>query len=107
MYLERFIAARLVRSKRQIRFINIIMLVSVIGITVGVAALIIVLSVFNGFNTVVTEVLVGFDPHLRIEASSGPVLASTDSVLDMVRRDLRVAAAAPYISWWRTGCTRW
>ncbi|MBK7256813.1 MAG: ABC transporter permease [Ignavibacteriae bacterium] len=98
MYFERFIAARLVRSKRQIRFINIIMLVSIIGITVGVAALIIVLSVFNGFNSVVTKVLVGFDPHLRIEAASGPSLASTDSVLDVVRRDPRVAAAAPYIA---------
>lgn len=98
MYFERFIAARLVRSKRQIRFINIIMLVSIIGITVGVAALIIVLSVFNGFNSVVTKVLVGFDPHLRIEAASGPSLASTDSVLDVVRRDPRVAASAPYIA---------
>ncbi|CAG0981190.1 partial Lipoprotein-releasing system transmembrane protein LolE, partial [Anaerolineae bacterium] len=98
MSFERFIAARLVRSKRQIRFINIIMLVSVIGITVGVAALIIVLSVFNGFNSVVTRVLVGFDPHLRIEAASGPSLAATDEVLDVVRRDPHVAAAAPYIA---------
>jgi lipoprotein-releasing system permease protein len=98
MYLERFIAARLVRSKRQIRFINIIMLVSVIGITVGVAALIIVLSVFNGFNTVVTQVLVGFDPHLRIESASGPALDATDSVLAVVQHDPRVAAAAPFIA---------
>ncbi len=98
MYLERFIAARLVRSKRQIRFINIIMLVSVIGITVGVAALIIVLSVFNGFNSVVTQVLVGFDPHLRIEAASGPALGSPDSVMIAVRQDPRVAAAAPYVA---------
>jgi lipoprotein-releasing system permease protein len=98
MYLERFIAARLVRSKRQIRFINIIMLVSVIGITVGVAALIVVLSVFNGFNSVVTKVLVGFDPHLRIEAASGPRLGSVDSALAVTLGDSRVAAAAPYIA---------
>jgi lipoprotein-releasing system permease protein len=65
---ERFIAQRYLGSKRQLRFINIIMLVSVTGITVGVAALTIVLSVFNGFNSVVTNVLVGFDPHIRIEA---------------------------------------
>jgi lipoprotein-releasing system permease protein len=98
MYLERFIAARLVRSKRQIRFINIIMLVSIIGITVGVAALIVVLSVFNGFNSVVTKVLVGFDPHLRIEAASGPRLGSTDSVLAVTLGDDRVVAAAPFIA---------
>jgi lipoprotein-releasing system permease protein len=73
---ERFIARRYLRSKRQLRFINIIMLVSFIGITVGVAALIIVLAVFNGFNSVVTDVLVGFDPHVRIEPARGRGLPS-------------------------------
>jgi len=64
---EYFIAQRYLVSKRSLRFINVIGLVSIIGITIGVAALVIVLSVFNGFNSVVTEVLVSFDPHLRIE----------------------------------------
>jgi ABC-type lipoprotein release transport system permease subunit len=95
---ERFIAGRYVRSKRQMRFINIIMLVSVIGITVGVAALIIVLSVFNGFNTVVTQVLVGFDPHIRIEAASGGRIGNVDSILRVVRSHREVAAASPFIS---------
>ena len=98
MYLERFIARRYVRSKRQMRFINIIMLVSVVGITVGVAALIVVLSVFNGFNTVVTEVLVGFDPHIRIEAGSGDRITQPDSLLRAVQSNGEVAAAAPFIS---------
>jgi lipoprotein-releasing system permease protein len=80
------------------RFINIIMLVSVVGITVGVAALIIVLSVFNGFNSVVTNVLVGFDPHIRIEAGSGRKIADADSVLLLVQGHPDVAAAAPYIA---------
>ncbi|HTY57372.1 MAG TPA: ABC transporter permease [Bacteroidota bacterium] len=95
---ERFIAQRYLRSKRQLRFINIIMMVSVIGITVGVAALTIVLSVFNGFNSVVTNVLVGFDPHIRIEAARGRGMQVTDSLLESVRADSRVAAAAPYIA---------
>lgn len=64
---EYYIAQRYLVSKRGLRFINIIGFVSIIGITIGVAALVIVLSVFNGFNSVVTEVLVSFDPHLRIE----------------------------------------
>lgn len=98
MGFEQFIARRYARSKRQMRFINIIMLVSVIGITVGVAALIIVLSVFNGFNSVVTEVLVGFDPHIRIEPAKGRRLAGADSLLVMVRADARVAAAAPFVA---------
>ena len=98
MSFERFIARRYVRSKRQMRFINIIMLVSVIGITVGVAALIVVLSVFNGFNSVVTNVLVGFDPHLRIEPARGGRMVLTDSVMQELSGDLRIAAAAPYVA---------
>jgi len=95
---ERFIAQRYLRSKRQLRFINIIMMVSVTGITVGVAALTIVLSVFNGFNSVVTNVLVGFDPHIRIEAARGRGLQVTDSLLERVKADRRISAAAPYIA---------
>ena len=98
MRYERFIAQRYLRSKRQMRFINIIMLVSVIGITVGVGALIVVLSVFNGFNSVVTQVLVGFDPHIRIEASHGKALDRPESVMQTVRQDSRVAAVSPFIA---------
>jgi lipoprotein-releasing system permease protein len=95
---ERLIAQRYLRSKRQLRFINIIMMVSVIGITVGVAALTIVLSVFNGFNSVVTNVLVGFDPHIRIEAARGRGMQITDSLLEVLKADSRITAAAPYIA---------
>ena len=80
------------------RFINIIMLVSVVGITVGVAALIVVLSVFNGFNGVVTQVLVGFDPHIRIEPAKGKSMQVTDSLTNFLMRDDRIAAMAPYIA---------
>jgi lipoprotein-releasing system permease protein len=95
---ERIIARRYLRSKRQLRFINIIMLVSIIGITVGVAALIIVLSVFNGFNSVVTQVLVNFDPHLRIEPASGPSFVPDARLAHALEDDPRVAAHAPYVS---------
>jgi lipoprotein-releasing system permease protein len=80
------------------RFINIIMLVSVIGITVGVAALIIVLSVFNGFNSVVTQVLVGFDPHLRIEASRGRAFVPSETLSRQLQDDPRIEASAPYVA---------
>jgi lipoprotein-releasing system permease protein len=95
---ERFIARRYLRSKRQLRFINIIMLVSIIGITVGVAALIIVLSVFNGFNSVVTQVLVNFDPHIRVEPAAGSSFAPDDRLTRALEDDPRVAAHASYVS---------
>ncbi|CUS96644.1 ABC transporter permease [Candidatus Chrysopegis kryptomonas] len=62
-----FIAWRYLRSKRKIALVSIISLISLIGVTIGVSALIIVLSVFNGFNGLVTKILVEFDPHIRIE----------------------------------------
>ena len=98
MGFERTIARRYLRSKRQMRFINIIMLVSIVGITVGVAALVIVLSVFNGFNSVVTDVLVNFDPHIRIEPATGRGLLVTDSLFHALEGDERIDAFAPFIA---------
>jgi lipoprotein-releasing system permease protein len=62
-----FIALRYLLSKKEAGFITVISLISIIGVMVGVAALIIVLSVFNGFNSIVTDILVNFDPHVRIQ----------------------------------------
>ncbi|MBM2841382.1 MAG: Permease [Bacteroidetes bacterium] len=97
MRYEHFIARRYLRSKRQLRFINIIMLVSVIGITVGVSALIIVLSVFNGFSGVVTQVLVGFDPHIRVEPAKGKSFEVSDSLIKALEMYPEVAGASPFI----------
>jgi lipoprotein-releasing system permease protein len=94
---ELFIARRYLRSKRQIRLINVIMTVSVVGIMVGVAALVIIMSVFNGFNGVVTSVLVGFDPHVRIEPARGKSMVLADSVRVLLETHEEIAGWAPYI----------
>jgi len=65
-----YIAKRYLLAKKEAGFITVISLISIIGVTIGVAALIIVLSVFNGFNSLVTEILVGFDPHVRIQKTN-------------------------------------
>ncbi|MCK9407673.1 MAG: ABC transporter permease [Bacteriovoracaceae bacterium] len=62
-----YIAKRYLLAKKEAGFITVISLISILGVTVGVAALIVVLSVFNGFNGLVTDILVGFDPHVRIQ----------------------------------------
>ena len=69
MRYELFLAKRYALSKRSQSFITIISVLSALGIMVGVAALICVLSVFNGFSGVVTGILVSFDPHIRISAN--------------------------------------
>ncbi len=98
MNFERFIARTYLLSKRKARFISIITLISVIGITVGVAALIIVLSVFNGFNSLVTDILVGFDPHIRVEPATGTALPDYERVISVLEEDDRVKAYSPAAS---------
>jgi len=68
MNFETFIAKRYLVSKHKINFITIISFISIAGITVGVAALIVILSVFNGFGSLVTSYLMSLDPHIRITA---------------------------------------
>ena len=67
MSIERSIAMRYLVSKRQVGLVSLISFISVVGVTIGVAALVIVLSVFNGFSGLVTSILVNFDPHIRVE----------------------------------------
>src|ERR1035437_2842618 len=67
MKFETFIAKRYLISKHKVNFITIISFLSIAGITIGVAALIVVLSVFNGFGSLVTSFLISFDPDIRVE----------------------------------------
>ena len=64
--LEFFIAKRYLKSKHKTNLISVISIISAIGITIGVAALVIVISVFNGFGSLVTSILVNFDPHVKV-----------------------------------------
>ncbi len=70
MKFERFISNRYVISKNKLNFISIISILSTLGIMIGVAALIVVISVFNGFGSLVTSYLVSFDPHLQVRIIS-------------------------------------
>ena len=67
---EYFIAKRYLRSKHKLNFITIISILSTIGITIGVAALVIVLSVFNGFGGLVKSILINVDPHVKVSIIS-------------------------------------
>lgn len=95
MNLEFFIAKRYLFSKKKFNFITIISLISIVGVTIGVAALIIVLSVFNGFGSKVTGILVSFDPHIRIEASDSNKLADYNSIKEKLKA-LNIKSAAPF-----------
>ncbi|MBI5475637.1 MAG: ABC transporter permease [Ignavibacteriales bacterium] len=95
---EILIALRYLRSKRKIRFINIIGYISIVGITIGVAALLIALSVFNGFSGVVTSVLVGFDPHIRIEKRGNISSEEYNKIQLILKNNPDLLAYSPFVS---------
>lgn len=95
MAFERFIARRYLLSKRKVQFITIITRISIIGLAIGVAALIVMLSVFNGFNKYQYDTLTGFDPHLRIEADSGGRLSDYGALIGKIKSNPDVTAIAP------------
>jgi lipoprotein-releasing system permease protein len=96
MRFERFIAKRYLVSRHKLNFITVISIISVTGITIGVAALIVVLSVFNGFSSLVTSFLISFDPHIRVEILSTDINKSeVESVLKEVPE---LDVFAPYVS---------
>ena len=66
MKLPWFIAKRYIFSKKDSRFINLISLVAIVGITLGVATLIIALSVLAGFEKTLTDKIVDFDAHIKV-----------------------------------------
>src|SRR3989338_7640240 len=66
-----FIALRYFKTRSRESFISIISLISVLGVAVGVAALIIVIAVMSGFNTELKERIIGTTPHIFIEKENG------------------------------------
>ena len=68
-----FIAKRYFSTKKNSNFVHIISWVSLLGVAIGTAALILVLSVFNGFEDLVLKMYNSFDPHLKITAAEGKV----------------------------------
>ncbi len=71
MKISSFIASKYILNFRSFHFISVISIISVIGIIIGVAALICVLSIFNGFREFTQNQLIGYDPHLRISEDKG------------------------------------
>ena len=95
MKTEFFIAKRYLFSKRKVSFITVISTISIVGVSIGVAAMIIVLSVFNGFSEKVTSILIGFDPHIRIEAKGNVKFENYESMLETIYAN-DIPNAAPY-----------
>ncbi|KZE35206.1 lipoprotein-releasing system permease protein [Crenobacter luteus] len=94
---EAFIGLRYLRARRSNGFISFISLVSVLGIALGVAALIIVLSVMNGFQKEIRGRILGVASHLEI-SSYDARLPDWPAYAKLAEREPEVRAVAPFVN---------
>ncbi|MCB9232618.1 MAG: ABC transporter permease [Bacteroidia bacterium] len=81
-----FISLRYLFSRKKQNAINIITGISILGITFVTAALILVLSIFNGFQSLIEDLFSSFDPDLKIEAALGRTLPYSEETLKKIQQ---------------------
>jgi lipoprotein-releasing system permease protein len=86
------------RAGRRNGFISFISAMSIVGIALGVAALIIVLSVMNGFQKEVRERMLSVISHVEVFGADGSALPDWTGTAAQARQDSRVQAAAPFVA---------
>lgn len=94
---EWMLALRYLRARRQEGFISVIAVFSFLGIMLGVATLIIVMSVMNGFRAELVGRILGLNGHLTIQSDAAPVLRDFQFVADTVGKLPGVVTAVPII----------
>jgi len=92
---ELFIGLRYLRAKRRTRFVSFITLISLLGIALGTAALIVILSVMNGFEGELRNRLLSMSAHGSLSRDGG--LSDWQTVAETVAADPDVVAAAPLV----------
>lgn len=94
-----FISKRYILSKKDSRFINLISTISIIGIALGVATLIIALSILKGFEETITDKIVDFDAHIKITSYKNvlPDYKKNQAIIKNILGD-REAQVNPFIS---------
>jgi lipoprotein-releasing system permease protein len=89
---ETWVAARYLRSKRRNRFVSLITVISVAGVSVGVTALIVVISVMTGFDIALTDAIIGNRAHLNVYERAGRQVEDPEKMIAQIR------AAAPEVT---------
>ena len=96
---EVFVAKRYLLTRKKTGFISIISLISIVGITVGVAALIIVLSLMNGFSKELRTRLLGMDGHIWVSNPFDPGMSDYQEILNKLIKIKGVIGASPFCSY--------
>ena len=97
MSYELFVAARYLKSKRKTGFISLISYISIAGVTIGVAALIIVLSVMNGFESEVRSRFIGVDAHVKVRTFHDKGVTGYQKLMQQIKDTPHVVAMTPYV----------
>ncbi len=93
---ELFVGLRYLRAKRRTRFVSFITLISLLGIALGVAALIVILSVMNGFEGELRGRLLSMTAHGSVAAGDG-VTENWEALVDELSAEPGITAAAPLV----------
>ncbi len=88
-----FIARRYLFSKKKTHAINVISTISVIGVAVATMALVVVMSVFNGFHDLVASFFTNFDPQLKVVPVTGKSVAADDPALYKIKKLPQIGVA--------------
>src|SRR5579883_1349836 len=94
---ERMVAMRYLRARRQEGFISVIAWFSLLGIALGVATLIIVMSVMNGFRQEMLSRILGLNGHLHVQAATTSGLADYASIAERLRKLPGVVSVGPLV----------
>ena len=98
MSYELFIANRYLKSKRKTGFISLITYFSILGVMIGVAALIIVLSIMNGFESEVRSRIIGFGAHIELRTYHNQGIENYQEIINKIENYDHIAGISPYIS---------
>lgn len=91
---ELFLALRYLRPKRT--FVSVITLISILGVALGVAVLIIVISVMSGFDHDLREKILGFNAHLTV-SQTGSLMKNYPAVAAKIRANKNVRGVSPFV----------
>jgi lipoprotein-releasing system permease protein len=97
MPVELFVGMRHLRSKKKNAFVSITTWISVLGISLGVATLIVVVGVMSGFERELRSKILGTQSHVVVVESGTASMRKWGDVLKRVRKDPEVVAAAPFV----------
>lgn len=94
------IANRYIRSKKGAKFLSLISVITIAGISLGIAVLIMAISILSGFDKTVSENIIKFNAHINISGFSSKNLPNYDSNYKIIENALRgkYSSISPYIS---------